>query len=135
MKMNKALSALLERAQSSDSYWVEQAKFDFAVALEQRRRAANMTGAGMAEKIGTSAAYISKVLRGDSNFTIETMVKLARATGGQLDIRLLDEHTAPLVWNAKVFATKPKLTLITGGITTQIKPEPGGVSEWLQVAA
>lgn len=93
MKMNKVLSALVETARHSDSYWVEQAKLDFALALEQRRRAANMTGADIAAKIGTSAAYISKVFRGDSNCTMETMVKLARATGGQLDIRLLAEHT------------------------------------------
>jgi transcriptional regulator with XRE-family HTH domain len=135
MKMNKALRAMLETAQQSDSYWVEQAKLDFALALEQRRRAANMTGADIAEKIGTSAAYISKVFRGDSNYTIETMVKLARATGGQLDIRLLDEHAAPILWNNKASATKPKLTLVTGGITTQVNPVPGGRANWLKVAA
>jgi transcriptional regulator with XRE-family HTH domain len=135
MKMNKALSAMVETARQSDSYWVEQAKLDFALALEQRRRAANMTGADIAAKIGTSAAYISKVFRGDSNYTIETMVKLARATGGRLDIRLLAEHAAPTVWDAKAFATKPKLTLIAGGITTQINPVPGHESNWLAVAA
>lgn len=135
MKMNKALSALVETARQSDSYWVEQAKLDFALALEQRRRVANMTGAGIAEKIGTSAAYVSKVFRGDSNYTIETMVKLARATGGQLDIRLLEAHAAPTVWDAKAFANRPKLTLITDGITTQINIAPGVRSDWLKVAA
>ena len=135
MKMNKALSAMVETARQSDSCWVEQAKLDFALALEQRRRAANMTGAEIAAKTGTSPAYISKVFRGDSNYTIETMVKLARATGGQLDIRLLEEHAAPVVWSAKALATKPKLTLITGGITTQINPVSGHASNWVAVAA
>jgi hypothetical protein len=31
--------------------------------------------------------------------------------------------------------TKPKLTLIAGGITTQINPVPGHESNWLAVVA
>ena len=44
--------------------------------------------ADLAKNLGTSAAYISKVFRGDTNLPIESMVKLARATGGQLDVRI-----------------------------------------------
>jgi len=42
----------------------------------------------LAEKINTSSAYVTKVFRGDANFTIETMVKLARAVDGELQIRI-----------------------------------------------
>jgi len=135
MKMNEALTALVETAQQNDSYWVEQAKLDFALALDQRRQLAHMTGADIAEKIGSSVGYVSKVFRGDSNFTLATMIKLARATGGQLDIRILDEHAAPIVWQAKVGATGPKLTLIPGGITKQINSVPAREPNWLKVAA
>ena len=57
MKTSKGLMAFLEKARQSDSYWVEQAKLDFAVLLEQRRRAASMSLSELAKKIGTSAAY------------------------------------------------------------------------------
>ena len=90
MKLSKALRAFLDKAQVHDSYWVEKAKLQFAMGLEQQRATAEMTYAAIAKKIGTSAAYISKVFRGDSNVTIETMVKLARATGGRLDIQIVD---------------------------------------------
>lgn len=90
MKISKTLKGFIEKARESDSYWVEDAKLKFAVALDIQRKAAGMTYKAVADKLGTSAAYITKVFRGDSNVTIESMVKLARATGGGLDVRIID---------------------------------------------
>ena len=96
MTLSKKLKAFVDEAKQSDAYWVESAKLEFALALEQQRRAAGLSYADLAKKMGTSAAYISKVFRGDTNLTIESMVKLARATGGQLDVRILvGEVAAP----------------------------------------
>jgi transcriptional regulator with XRE-family HTH domain len=89
MPLSKQLKAFVDEAKQTDAYWVESAKLEFALALEQQRRAAGLSYADLAKKMGTSAAYISKVFRGDTNLTIESMVKLARATGGQLDARIL----------------------------------------------
>lgn len=91
MSTKSKLAALLDLAKKRESYWVEKAKIGFAVALERRRKAANISNAQLAEKLGTSPAYISKIFRGDTNFTIETMVKLARATGGTLKLDVIEE--------------------------------------------
>ena len=99
MKLGKAFKSLLEDAKSTDAYWVEQAKLDFAINLEKQRVGAQMTYAAIAKKIGTSAAYITKIFRGDSNVTIETMVKLARATGGQIEIQIVDTAPQAVEWN------------------------------------
>lgn len=100
MKMSKGIRAFVEEAKKSDSYWVEKAKLDFSLGLEKQRRASNFNYAAIAKKIGTSAAYITKVFRGDTNVTIETMVKLARATGGQLDIQIVDSSSQATTWNS-----------------------------------
>ena len=71
MKMSKALREFVQTGKQSDSYWVEAAKLQFALDLEDRRRAAGMTYKAVAEKLGTSAAYITKVFRGDSNMPVE----------------------------------------------------------------
>lgn len=113
MKLSKSLKAFLDEVRKTDSYWAEQAKLEFSNALEQQRRAAKMTYAGIAEKIGTSAAYITKVFRGDSNVTIETMVKLARSTGGQLDIRIVDSAAAVNRWDFSKLQTKQKSAFAT----------------------
>ena len=90
MKLSKPLKTMLEDARKTDAYWAEHAKLEFSITLEQRRRAARLSYADIARKMGTSAAYITKVFRGDSNMTIETLVRLARACGGQLDIQVID---------------------------------------------
>ena len=98
MALSKKLQGLVDRAKQSDSYWIEKVKLGFALTLEARRRSKGMTNADLAKKVGVSQAYISKVFRGDTNFTIETMVKLARATGGSLQLEIADEvsHSAPV---------------------------------------
>jgi len=99
MKLSKALQAFVEESRKSDSYWVEHAKLNFSIDLEKRLRAAKMTYAALAKKIGTSAAYITKVFRGDTNMTIETMVKLSRAAGGRLEIRIVDASSQTAHWD------------------------------------
>ena len=99
MKLSKKLQAFVDEAKQTDAYWAESAKLEFALVLEQQRRAAGLSYAYLAKKMGTSAAYISKVFRGDTNLTIESMVKLARATGGNLmrafwSAKLQPRHTA-----------------------------------------
>ena len=120
MKLSNSLKAFLEEARTTDSYWVEHAKLEFSLALEQQRSNAKLTYAAIAKKLASSAAYISKVFRGDTNMTIETMVKLARATGGQLDIRIVDNAAAVNRWdipelqarsNLFALATRPANTV------------------------
>lgn len=72
----------------------------------------------MAKRIASSPAYISKVFRGDSNLTIESMVKLARATGGQLDIRIVDGATAVSHWDLTHYmAGKTPSSVATNSVT------------------
>jgi len=89
MAINKKLAAYLAERKKTDVYWVESAKLDFAMKLEKQIRQSNLSYATLAKKIGTSAAYISKIFRGDTNMTIETMVKLTRASGARLNIEIV----------------------------------------------
>lgn len=98
MALSKSLKALLDKAKQTDAYWVEKAKLNFAIALERWRVRSGLTNKQLAEKIGSSPAYMTKVFRGDTNFTIETMVKLARACDGQLDIRIVESKADATRW-------------------------------------
>lgn len=94
MAINKKLAAYLAERKRTDAYWVESVKLDFAMALEKQIRISGLSYANLAKKIGTSAAYISKVFRGDTNMTIETMVKLSRASGARLQIEIVNDSVA-----------------------------------------
>jgi transcriptional regulator with XRE-family HTH domain len=102
MAINKKLATYLAERKKTDAYWLESAKLDFAMKLEKQIRLAGLSYANLAKKIGTSAAYISKVFRGDTNMTIETMVKLSRASGARLNIEIVSEAVVAQRWNNKI---------------------------------
>jgi transcriptional regulator with XRE-family HTH domain len=89
----KSFKKLALEAKLRDSYWVEKAKLDFSIALNHFFDRSGKTQKELADKLNTSPAYITKVFRGDANFTIETMVKLARAVDGQLNIDIVPQKT------------------------------------------
>ncbi|MGB4334563.1 MAG: helix-turn-helix transcriptional regulator [Chromatiaceae bacterium] len=69
-------------------YLAEDAKIGFAVSVERRMRQLGMSKADLARQMATSQAYITKILRGDSNLTIHSMVALARAVDSTLYLHL-----------------------------------------------
>lgn len=69
----------LREAKSKDSYWIEAAKLDFALEFTRLMKEKGVNKAEMANRLNTSPAYITKLLRGDANLTIESMVKAVRA--------------------------------------------------------
>jgi len=102
MKLSKSLQRLMASAEAKLQYLVESAKLDFSVALDRQRKTSGISGKDLAEKVGVSPAYISKVFRGDSNLTIETMVKLCSAAGGSLRIEVVPDLARGDVWKVPV---------------------------------
>jgi hypothetical protein len=47
-----------------------------------------LTRSALAEKIGSSPAYVTKILKGETNFTLDSMVKIANALNCELTIGL-----------------------------------------------
>ncbi len=86
----KSFKQLRENLEQHDYFWVERAKLNFSIELNRVFKQRKMTQQELAVRMDTSSSYLTKVFRGDTNFTIETMVKLARAVDGELQI-----HIAP----------------------------------------
>jgi transcriptional regulator with XRE-family HTH domain len=88
----KSFKELFDEARKSDDYWIARAKLDITENIYQLMEAKGMKKADLAKKIGKTPAYITKVFRGNANFTLETMVRLARALGGNLTIGVKKEE-------------------------------------------
>ncbi len=88
----KSYRALVRASKETDSYWIEHAKNDFAFGLNQQLKRSGMASSDLAKKLGVKPPYISKVMRGDENLTIGSMVKLIRATGGRLHLQVADQQ-------------------------------------------
>lgn len=89
----EALRKLKSRALNRDGFWIEKVKLEFTRALRSQMQRRNVKKGSLARKLDLSPAYISKVMRGDENLTIETMVKLARGAGGRLHLHISDQNS------------------------------------------
>jgi transcriptional regulator with XRE-family HTH domain len=85
---SKSFSALFAAAQTHEEYWTERVILEFTEELTRWMELQGVSRKELAERIGSSQPYITKVLKGDVNFTLASMVKLARALGAELRIQL-----------------------------------------------
>lgn len=84
----KSFRELFEAAERRPEYWEEGAILDFTEALHAAMEEQGVSRAELARRLGTSQAYVTRVLSGHANFTLKTMSKLAFALGMQLDVGL-----------------------------------------------
>lgn len=86
---------LFRRARQREGFWVETAKLDYCEGLRNLMRRQGWSKAELAKQLGVSKAYITKVFQGNANFTLETMVKLAHALGGRVQIQVVEQVQQP----------------------------------------
>lgn len=89
-----------ESTKASVDFAIEQAKLDFALAIERRMNQSHVTRADLARRLGTSGAAVTVALRGDANVTIDRMVRMADALDAALHI-----HVAPKSAGVRWFET------------------------------
>lgn len=78
----------LRSVRSSLGYWKSYSLLQFTVSLTRIMRADKVSGKALASRLGVSAAQVSKVLSGQENVTIETMVKFADALDAVVHIHV-----------------------------------------------
>jgi transcriptional regulator with XRE-family HTH domain len=84
----KSFGEMFAEAERHPEYWEEGAILEFTEALYIAMEEQGVTRAELARRLGTSQAYVTRVLSGNANFTLKTMSKLALALGKQLDVGL-----------------------------------------------
>ena len=82
---------MLEEAETSVDYWAGIPVIQFTEDLCRLMREKNVSRAELARRIGSSRAYITRLLGGDANFTLATMVKLAMALDGAVHVHIADK--------------------------------------------
>ena len=83
---------LFDRAKKSDAYWVEKAILEFTGDIYAEMKRQGKSYSDLARILNTSPAYITKVFRGNANFTIQSMVKLSRALGCRFHVKAIHEN-------------------------------------------
>jgi transcriptional regulator with XRE-family HTH domain len=92
--MLKSFKERIAELRKTRSYCQEQAKLEFVGGITRLMTAKGINNAVLAERMETSPAYVTKALRGDANFTIDSMVKITHALGGRIHIHVADSEAS-----------------------------------------
>jgi len=98
---------MFDEAQASPDAWVDGPIVEFTEDLCRLMEEKGLSRADLAKKIGTSRAYVTKLLGGNANFTLATMAKLAFALDGAIHVHIADKH-AVTRWTDEIPRQEPK---------------------------
>lgn len=83
-------TSLYGEAEQLPEYWHELAVLDFTEEVVGAMEGLGINRSDLARRLGTSPAYITRIMSGNANFTLMTMTKLAMALESELHV-----HIAP----------------------------------------
>lgn len=83
---------LFKEAEGHVDYWMDTPVVEFIEDLCRLMEEKNVSRAELARRIGSSRAYITRLLGGGTNFTLHTMVKLAMALDGAVHVHISDKQ-------------------------------------------
>ena len=87
-QVHEQIQAALRAARQTHEYRAEGASIEFTNAMVTRMREAGVSRSELARLIKSTPAYISKILRGGTNFSLDSMVKIASALNCELRVHL-----------------------------------------------
>ena len=82
---------MLAEARSSVDYWVDGPITEFIEDIWRLMEEQKVSRAELARRLGTSRAYVTKLLGGNANFTLQTMTKVAMALGSTVHVHVADQ--------------------------------------------
>jgi transcriptional regulator with XRE-family HTH domain len=85
----KTFRELFETARQSLGYKVEGAILEFTEQIVDRMKVLGLSKADLAKRIDSSAPYVTKLLRGGTNFTLESMVKVSDSVDCDLQVKVV----------------------------------------------
>lgn len=83
-------AAMGERLRKDGRLQIDAAKVELSEQVFQAMQDKGITEAELARRLGTSRAYVNKVLQGSTNFTIESLVKIGVALNCELKLEFTE---------------------------------------------
>jgi transcriptional regulator with XRE-family HTH domain len=103
---------LLKAAKAKWQFKAEEHKLNIASSFYEYMKKMNWSNADLARELGTSRAYITKIMRGDQNLSIDKITEIADALGADMHFHLTDKG-ATGQWLAVVGAANRKIDFKT----------------------
>lgn len=127
--MGGSFNKLFAKIEQALSYKKEKAKIDFTIELQSLMEKSRVTRADLARELNKSNAYVTQILRGERNFTIETMVELAEALESNLAIHFSPKGQNTVDWYRVVQSASCQRRKPVNASASRFKKMKGYVAE------
>jgi ribosome-binding protein aMBF1 (putative translation factor) len=109
--MNKTLQELLPQMKDSERYDQEVLRSDISDQIVCLMESQGITKAELARRLKTSKAYITKILQGNANFTLDSLAQISRALGCKYVARIVPldvwKHVEAVQFSAPTKSASP----------------------------
>jgi transcriptional regulator with XRE-family HTH domain len=89
MIKNQTFNELFKSVRTEPGYKVDGLILEITEQIVTQMEAEDISKSELASRIKVSAPYITKLLRGETNFTAESIVKIADALNCDVDVKLI----------------------------------------------
>lgn len=136
-KSSEQFATMFNQLNESSTYRLEGLKLEITEQIYVAMQRQGISKAELARRLGSSKAYVTKILQGDVNFTLETLNKLSQLLGCDLSI-VFEQKGSVLHWTMtrnvmrhrnSLDWPKPKSSLRLVKNTYELKKESEDVSE------
>jgi len=93
MNAAERFNKLLDQSKQSPVFWTEKAIIEYTEEIISQMATQEISRTELARRLGKNPAFVTKLLRGNNNFTFETVVRIARA----LEMEFVP-HMKPVGW-------------------------------------
>jgi|HubBroStandDraft_4_1064222.scaffolds.fasta_scaffold975229_1 transcriptional regulator with XRE-family HTH domain len=90
-----------EQAEKRPEYWIEGAKLEFTREVLAEMRSSGVSKGELASRLGVQPGMVTRLLSGNNNFELATMVRIARALNCQFRCHLQSGGTKALPSSTK----------------------------------
>lgn len=116
----ETFEGFFQQAEQRPGYWVELAKLEFTEKMLGRMKELDVSKSELAGRMEAKPAFITRLVSGHNNFTLETMVRIARSLNSEFRCHLqpagtktmwidvLQKEPDPIVniqWNSEKYTT------------------------------
>ncbi len=90
-QIDRDFDLLLGDQAEGPGYFSEKATYNITEQIFQRMEELGLSKSDLAQRLNTGKPYVTKILRGNTNFTLQSLEKIARALEfeGGLEVRLI----------------------------------------------
>lgn len=96
--MNGSFKNLFSKIREGLAYKQAKIKLDFTIQLDLIMKKNGVSRAELSRRVGKSNPYITKIMRGENNFTIDSMVAIADAVDGKIEIHITPKEEEIVAW-------------------------------------